>query len=214
VNLQSGTNVITVTAQDAANNKGTDVLTVTYTAAVADTTAPTVSIATPTAQPSYVAYASSVAVGGSASDNVGVTQVSWVNNRGGSGVASGTSSWNVSAVALQAGENVITVTARDAAGLYSTDVVTVSFTPESTPMPSPSIVLTASSSSSWRWKRVYLRWTLVQGRYVDVYRNGRLVTRTSNDGSYTDSPRDAGPFTYRVCLSETSVCSNSVVVNR
>ncbi len=61
-------------------------------------------------------------VAGTASDNVGVTQVSWVNNRGGSGTATGTTSWNAS-IALQSGSNVVTVTARDAAGNTSTDVL-------------------------------------------------------------------------------------------
>jgi hypothetical protein len=211
VALQGGTNVITVTAQDAANNRGTDVLTVTYNApAPADTTAPSISIATPTQQSSYVSATSTAYLAGTSSDNVGVTQVSWVNNRGGGGVASGTSSWNVPVVALQTGDNVITVTARDAAGNQSADVLTVTY---AAPAPSTSIVLSGSSYQSGRWQKVLLRWTLVQGRHVDVYRNGSRVTRTNNDGSHTDSPRGTGPFTYLVCVSETNVCSNSVVVD-
>jgi hypothetical protein len=105
---------------------------------------------------------------------------------------------------------VITVTARDAAGNQSTDVLTITY---SAPAPSTSIILSGSSYSSGRWKKVLLGWTVVQGRYVDIYRNGSFVTRTSNDGTHTDSPRGSGPFTYLVCLSETNVCSNSVVVN-
>jgi hypothetical protein len=41
--------------------------------------------------------------------------VSWSNDRGGSGVATGTTSWSVTGITLQSGANVITVTARDAA---------------------------------------------------------------------------------------------------
>jgi hypothetical protein len=59
---------------------------------------------------------------------VGVTQVTWSNNRGGSGTAIGTASWSAS-VALQSGSNVLTVTARDAAGNTSTDTLTVTYTP-------------------------------------------------------------------------------------
>ena len=59
---------------------------------------------------------------------MGVTQVSWVNSRGGSGIASGTTSWTASAITLQAGSNVVTVTARDAAGNASSDALPVTVT--------------------------------------------------------------------------------------
>ena len=86
-----------------------------------DTQDPTVAITIPTASSSYGTSSSTVTLGGSASDNVGVTQVSWVNNRGGSGTASGTSSWSASGISLQSGSNIITVTARDAANNTGTD---------------------------------------------------------------------------------------------
>jgi hypothetical protein len=54
-----------------------------------------------------------------------VTQVTWVNNRGGSGIADGTVSWRTATFDLQYGANVISVTARDAAGNVSTDVLTI-----------------------------------------------------------------------------------------
>ena len=57
-----------------------------------------------------------------------MTQVSWSNDRGGSGTATGTGPWSAS-VALQSGVNVVTVTARDAAGNTSTAVLTVTYTP-------------------------------------------------------------------------------------
>ena len=66
-------------------------------------------------------------MGGTASDNVGVTSVSWSNSRGGSGSASGTTTWNVPAIGLQTGTNVITVTAHDGAGNSGTDVLTVEY---------------------------------------------------------------------------------------
>ena len=69
-----------------------------------------------------------LSLGGTASDNVGVTQVSWSNDRGGSGTAIGTATWTASGIALQSGANVITVTARDAAGNTSTDTLTVTYT--------------------------------------------------------------------------------------
>ncbi len=111
--LQVGANVLTVTARDAAGNTATDVLTVTVN--VPDTTAPVVTVTGPTTAATFTTTTATLALAGTASDNIGVTQVTWVNSRGGSGTATGTTSWSTS-VALQSGSNVVTVTARDAAG--------------------------------------------------------------------------------------------------
>ena len=54
-----------------------------------------------------------------------MTQVTWSSNRGGSGTATGTTAWSVSGIALLSGSNVLTVTARDAAGNTRTDTLTV-----------------------------------------------------------------------------------------
>ena len=86
----------------------------TYTPA--DTTNPAVTITTPTGNATHTATATPMSLGGTASDNVGVTQVTWVNDRGGSGTATGTTGWSVSGIVLASGANVLTVTARDAAG--------------------------------------------------------------------------------------------------
>jgi hypothetical protein len=125
VALQSGANVITVTARDAAGNTSAATLTVTYTPP--DVTAPTSTITTPTTATTYSTASTPLAIGGTASDAVGVTQVSWANDRGGSGTATGTTAWTAS-VALQSGANVITVTARDAAGNTSVATLTVTYT--------------------------------------------------------------------------------------
>jgi hypothetical protein len=94
-----------------------------------DTTPPAVSITTPTTTATYSTATSPLTLGGTASDNVGVTQVSWANDRGGSGTASGTTSWSVSGLALQSGANVLSVTARDAAGNTRAATLTVTYTP-------------------------------------------------------------------------------------
>jgi hypothetical protein len=126
--LQVGTNVLTVTARDAAGNTAMDALTVTLN----DTTTPTVTITSPTSNPTYTAGGSSLTLGGTASDNVGVTQVTWANNLGGFGTASGTTTWTVSGILLQVGTNVLTVTARDAAGNTAADTLTVTLAATST----------------------------------------------------------------------------------
>jgi len=140
ITLLSGSNIITVTARDAAGNTNTDTLTVTYTP---DTTQPNVSITTPTSNATHVVNTSTIPLGGTASDNVAVTQVSWSNNRGGSGTASGTTSWSVASVSLQTGSNTITVTARDAAGNTRTDTLTV--TRDNT---APSVTISSPTSNS------------------------------------------------------------------
>jgi hypothetical protein len=124
--LQTGANVLTVTARDAAGNTGTNALTVTY-----DPTPPTVAITTPTAAATFTTTTSPIALGGTAADNIAVTQVTWSNDRGGSGTASGTTNWSASAIALQSGSNVLTVTARDGAGNTGVATLTVTYTPSS-----------------------------------------------------------------------------------
>src|SRR5439155_10396239 len=93
-----------------------------------DITQPTVTITSPTSNPTYSTATSSLTIGGTASDALGVTQVTWANNRGGSGTATGTTSWSASGIVLQSGSNVLTVTARDAAGNTASDTLTVTFT--------------------------------------------------------------------------------------
>ena len=109
-----------------------------------DTVAPSLAITSPTSAPTFVATGPSLALGGTASDNVGVTQVTWTNNRGGGGTAAGTTSWSVGAVALQAGTNIITVTARDAAGNSRPATLTVTLS-DSTP---PTVAVSAPASGA------------------------------------------------------------------
>jgi len=77
---------------------------------------PTVGIASPTFNPTYGTSDPLLTLQGTAADNVGVTQVTWANDRGGGGTASGTTSWTVPQIELQLGTNILTVTAQDAAG--------------------------------------------------------------------------------------------------
>ena len=92
--------------------------------APSDTTPPTVSITSPTTDATYITSSALVTLGGTASDDVGVTQVTWTNGRGG-GMATGTTSWVASDIPLKLGLNVLTVTARDAAGHTGTASLSV-----------------------------------------------------------------------------------------
>ncbi len=79
-----------------------------------DTTAPALTITTPSTG-TMSTTAASVTIAGTASDNVGVTLVSWATNFGTAGVATGTTAWSA-AIPLLVGNNSVTVRAVDAAG--------------------------------------------------------------------------------------------------
>jgi hypothetical protein len=91
-----------------------------------DTTRPTVTISSPTSASTYAINASSLALSGTTSDNVGVTQVRWENDQMNlRGVANGLTNWTTS-VPLQVGSNTIYITAIDAVGNEGVDILTVS----------------------------------------------------------------------------------------
>src|SRR5438552_1500221 len=122
---------VSVSAVDASGNQSA-------CSTTADTTKPTIAVTSPTSGPAYTTASSSLTLQGMASDNVGVTQVTWTNSRGGSGTATGSTSWTASGVALQSGSNVLTVTARDAAGNTGTASITATY--DNTP---PGVSITA-----------------------------------------------------------------------
>jgi parallel beta-helix repeat protein len=102
-----------------------------------DTTPPTVVIATPTNNPTHSTNQPVINIGGTASDNVGITSVTWSNNRGGNGTCDGTSSWSATSISLLVGENIITVTARDREpnGNTGNATLTVTYNPPSLKKP-------------------------------------------------------------------------------
>ncbi len=66
-----------------------------------------------------------VSLAGTASSDMGVFEVSWANDRGGEGVANGTDSWQTASIALEFGENRITVTAEDTTGATTSRSIVV-----------------------------------------------------------------------------------------
>jgi len=91
-------------------------------------TPPTVTITSPTSASTYSTSNPLLTLGGTASGNAGVTQVTWANSRGDSGTAIGTTTWTASGIPLRLGMNVLTVTARDAGGNAATAALTVTLT--------------------------------------------------------------------------------------
>jgi PKD repeat protein len=82
------------------------------------------------------------------------------------------------------------------------------------PPPPSSIALRLSGRQDATTQYMTLDWTGAQGSTVDVYRNGAFHINTLNDGHYTNSRNFTGAitYTYRVCETGTSVCSNDASV--
>jgi len=100
-----------------------------------DITPPVVTIASPTSENTYSTNTTPLIVSGSSIDNVGTTQVSWVNNRGGSGNCTGTSNWICGNIPLVEGVNNLTVNAKDAANNFGADSLEVTYIPPVEPPP-------------------------------------------------------------------------------
>jgi hypothetical protein len=107
--------VITVTAYEPGGASASRSLAVAYATTVKDTVPPTLRIIAP-ASNNVSTSAATITLRGSATDNLAVTEVSWVTSTGSSGTAAGTTSWTATGVPLLVGTNAITVRAHDAAG--------------------------------------------------------------------------------------------------
>lgn len=114
--LRAGTNSFTLTATAGDNSTASLTLTVTYSPAPeSDTTRPSIVIMSPATTNALVS-APLLTVAGTASDNVGVTQVRWSSSTGGAGVCNGTANWTCGDIPLLVGNNSVLIFARDAAG--------------------------------------------------------------------------------------------------
>lgn len=115
-----------------------------------DTTLPVITITAPTSGSSYTATSASVTLTGTATDNVGLSQISWTNSKGGSGSlsVSGTSASGSFIIPLLSGSNVITVTARDTSGNTGQRLLTVNYNPPPITTTSPTPTSTSPIPTS------------------------------------------------------------------
>ncbi|HTR38659.1 MAG TPA: matrixin family metalloprotease [Bryobacteraceae bacterium] len=132
--LSTGSNAITILAQDTKQDQVAQTYFVTRLAesqtgnqptptgptpsnptSGPDTTPPSITVLSP-ATTNVVTSAASILVSGTASDNVGVAQVTWSTSNGDSGVASGTNNWATPAIPLYVGTTMVIIHASDAAG--------------------------------------------------------------------------------------------------
>jgi predicted secreted protein len=135
---------IAVSALDNVGNES-DLSNEVSTIATPDTP-PTISISNPTTNSTYLTTSATLTIDGAASDDRGISGITWANSTGGSGTASyNTGTWSVSGISLREGANVITVTARDAANQTATDTLTVTY---NAPDLAPSVAITSPTTSS------------------------------------------------------------------
>ncbi|MBA3938189.1 MAG: hypothetical protein H0X38_12055 [Planctomycetes bacterium] len=143
ITLAPGANVITVTARDGANNVVSVTITIT-SSSVVDATAPTIAITAPSGSGTFATTATTTALSGTAADAGGLAAVTFADDRGHSGTATGTTAWSIASLPLVVGVTVVTVTATDTSGNHSAAVITITRTADTT---APTIAITAPSSS-------------------------------------------------------------------
>jgi hypothetical protein len=120
VPLAPGLNQVLFTAADSKQKTVSTTVAVTRAAqndkpAARDTTAPSLTIVSPSSSVVSTS-AKTIVLTGTASDNVGVTAVTWSTAAGASGTAVGTDRWTTGAIPLLSGFNTIVMRAADAAG--------------------------------------------------------------------------------------------------
>ena len=110
------------------------------------------------------------------------------------------------------GTHTITASVTDAGGLTDTETRTITITAA----PAPTITLTTSGFKVKGVRNVNLTWTPTGGGTMDVYLGSSIVVDvTPNDGAHTYviGGKGAGSFTFKVCQTGTTVCSNTSTVN-
>ncbi|MBI2933792.1 MAG: hypothetical protein HYY16_19280, partial [Planctomycetes bacterium] len=127
VPLAGGSNVLRVTATDAAGNTTSALLFVTLQTVSGDTLPPILSVTSPSASSSFFSITPAFDLGGIAADNVAVSNVVWFNTATGqTGSADGRAVWDAG-IPLIEGANAITIEAFDTSGNSSTSQVTVDY---------------------------------------------------------------------------------------
>ena len=193
-----GSYTVTLTVTDTGGQSDSSTQTVTVSSGTVDN-APTASFTE-----SCTELACSFDASESSDDN-GISSYSW--NFGDGNSASGITA-NHSYAAD--GTYTVTLTVTDTSGQTDTTTRTVTVAAAS----SNNIDLSASGYKRKGRHNVDLSWSGANGSSVDIYRNGSLITTTSNDGAYTDATGRRGGATYRyqICEAGTSNCSAEVTV--
>jgi hypothetical protein len=177
-----------------------------YPAGAAPTnSAPAVTTASPSTGASY-STTSSIAFAGAASDAQDGNLTSRLVWR--SSVSGQIGTGGAFTTTLAAGLHAITATVSDSGGLPGPAVVNLTIT-----APASGATLSAREYKSRAQQRVDLTWAGLTGPSVDVLRNGTRITVVGNSGAMTDTiGKGSGTYRYRVCVTNTSTCTNEASV--
>lgn len=137
--------------------------------------------------PANPTTASSMTISGSTTGGSGTIQVSWATNQGYSGTAQGSASWTISSVALNSGDNIITITARDSQQSQVTRILTITRNQPPTPTPGtdttpPSLTILSPSTTNVSTSDSSL---VVRGTAQDNVGVAAVTWLSSNGGSGT-----------------------------
>jgi len=202
--VAQGSHTLTATARDAAGNRSTASVTV----ALADTTAPSVSITSPTAGQTV---GGTFTITATANDNVGVAGVQFLVDGAAYG-AEVSSGYSVScnSATLTNGSHAINAVARDAAGNKKTSAtVTITVSNPTTPVSTTKAVVrvnaggpayTDPSGNAWSAD------TGFNGGYV--YAPGISVSGTTAPALYASTRWTNGPLTYTFSVPNGSYTVN------
>lgn len=159
--------------------------------------------------------AGTVVITADASDDVGVAQVEFlIDDTTISADEDGSDGWSVSwdTTVFSDGGHTITASATDTIGQTVSDSVSVTVDNNNGGATIDLSVLAYKVRGS-----LYadLTWSGATSDNVDIYRDGVLITTTTNDGFETDATgqKGGGNATYQVCEEGTTTCSNEVAVN-
>ena len=166
----------------------------------ADTTVPTVAITSPSSNGTTVTNAT-LSIGGTASDNVGVSVVYVSLNGGGYSSASGTTSWSTSRT-LISGSNTISAYSQDAAGNTSTVATrTVTYSPTDTTIPTVAITSPSANGTTVTSATLSISGTASDNVGVSV------VYVSLNGGSYSSASGTTSWSTSRTLISGSNTIS-------
>jgi hypothetical protein len=172
-------------------------------------TAPAVTIAAP-ANGASASQGTAVAFSGSANDaedgNL-TSRMVWTSSVDGQIGIGGSFSF-----ALSAGSHVISAAVTDSGGLTTSASVSISIASSGGGVSGP--VLSAAGTKLKAREQASLSWSGLSATTVDVYRNNAKIGTVTNTGSMTDTlnSKGSGTYTYVVCGSGTSTCTNQATV--